>query len=85
MKLTEIPNIGRVMKERLARIHITTPEELNKLGSKEVYKRLYEVEGDTCLDTLYGLEGAILGIRWHELSKEKRDELKEFFNTINKK
>jgi nucleotidyltransferase/DNA polymerase involved in DNA repair len=41
--LTDIPNIGKVMKERLAKINIKTKEELNKLGSKEIYCRLYKI------------------------------------------
>ncbi|WP_372481128.1 TfoX/Sxy family DNA transformation protein [Clostridium tagluense] len=29
---------------------------------------------------LYALEGAVQGIRWHNLSGEIKDELKEFYN-----
>ncbi len=32
---------------------------------------------------LYGLEGAIKGIRWYLLSKEEKAELKEFYNSID--
>lgn len=82
MELIEMPNIGNVMRKRLASVNITTSDKLIKLGSKKVYKRLKDLEGDTCLDTLYGLEGAIEGIRWHDLSKEKKEELKELFNSM---
>lgn len=84
-KLKDLPNIGKIMIQRLSNINIHTTDELMKLGSKEVYKRLLAYEGDTCLDTLYGLEGAIRGIRWHDLGKEDRNDLKTFFNSVNKK
>ena len=34
---------------------------------------------------LYALEGAIQGIRWHDLSKEKKDNLRDFYNSTIKK
>jgi DNA transformation protein len=77
-KLDELPNIGRVMIERLKKINVVTTDDLIDLGSKEAYRRLLKLEGDTCLDTLYALEGAIKEIRWHDLSKNKKDELKDF-------
>jgi hypothetical protein len=34
---------------------------------------------------LYGLEGAIEGIKWSELSAEKKQELQYFFRMVKKK
>lgn len=34
--------------------------------------------------TLYAIEGAIQGIRWHNLEKSRKEELKEFFGMVNK-
>ena len=31
---------------------------------------------------LYALEGAIRGVRWHDLPKEVKDELKAFHRTL---
>jgi len=35
-----------------------------------------------CINMLYALEGAIQGIRWHGLSKERKLELKEYYNSL---
>jgi hypothetical protein len=33
---------------------------------------------------LYGLEGAILGIKWHELPPDRKQELLQFFHLASK-
>jgi len=81
-KLRELPNIGQVMEERLAAVGINDVETFIKTGSKEAFIKLRLLEGDTCLSSLCGLEGAIQGIRWHGLSKETKDDLKEFFDSF---
>lgn len=80
--LSELPNIGTTMKNRLAAVGINDIETLFEMGSKEAYTKLFLQEGDTCLCSLYGLEGAIQGIRWHDLAVETKEELKVFFNTF---
>jgi hypothetical protein len=42
------------------------------------------IGSSTCMNRLYVLEGAIDGIRWHNLSEEAKSELKEFIMRINK-
>lgn len=81
-KLTELPNIGETMEKRLAAVGIYDAETLIKVGSKKAFIKLRAVEGDTCLSSLCGLEGAIQGIRWHYLRKETKDDLKKFFNSF---
>jgi len=49
------------------------------LGSKQALIKISALENSgACLNMLYALEGAIQGIRWHGLSKETKQELKEF-------
>ena len=78
--LKDLPNIGKQLEKRLASIGVNDSDTLTKLGSKEAFLRLKQVEGDTCYNTLCSLEGAIQGIRWHHLSSETKQDLKEFFN-----
>lgn len=80
--LSELPNIGKTMEKRLAAIGINDIETLKKIGSKEAFIKLRLHEGDTCLCSLYGLEGAIQGIRWHNLSSESKEDLKKFFDSF---
>ncbi|HEX3028049.1 MAG TPA: TfoX/Sxy family protein [Clostridia bacterium] len=80
--LGKLPNIGKTMEKRLAAIGINDTETLKKIGSKEAFIKLRLHEGDTCLCTLYGLEGAIQGIRWHNLGSESKEDLKKFFDSF---
>lgn len=83
-RLSELPNIGETMEKRLTAVGINDIKILMKMGSKEAFIKLRLLEGDTCLCSLYGLEGAIQGIRWHYLSSEIKSELKEFFESFKK-
>jgi DNA transformation protein len=81
-ELTNLPNIGKVMVQRLAAADITTAEQLKELGGKEAFFRLRMIEGDTCLSSLCALEGAVKGVRWHTLSPEEKAELKKYHDTF---
>lgn len=79
-KLTQMPNIGKVVAEKLCQVGITTPEELCAIGSEQAFIRLQTIDETACFSMLQGLEGAVQGIRWHNLPKERKDELREFFH-----
>ncbi len=76
--LSSLPNIGKTLKEKLNKVGINTPEELISLGSENTLIRIREIDKSGCYNMLCALEGAIQGIRWHRLTKEKKEELKEF-------
>ena len=78
-ELTQMSNIGKVVAEKLIQVGITTPEELKTVGTEQAFIRLQTIDETVCLSMLQGLEGAIQGIRWHNLPKERKAELKEFF------
>lgn len=83
--LKSLPNIGPVLARLLERAEIHTAEELRRLGAEAVFTRLKILEteeGDSCIHKLYALEGAIQGIRWNEVSSERRHELLEFFRHL---
>lgn len=77
--LTQLPNIGKVVAEKLIQAGITTPEELKSTGTEQAFIRLQSIDETACLSMLQALEGAVQGIRWHHLPKERKAELKEFF------
>lgn len=83
--LTKLPNIGKVVEEQLNEIGIETVEQLNKIGSKQAWLKIKEIDNSACINRLYALEGAIQGIRYHNLSEDKKNELKEFYNTYSNK
>jgi DNA transformation protein and related proteins len=80
IKLTDMPNIGNVVAEKLIQIGISTPEELKAIGSEQAFIRLQTIDETVCFSMLQGLEGAVQGIRWHNLPRERKEELKEFFH-----
>jgi DNA transformation protein len=78
-ELTDLPNIGKVAAEKLKEVGITSPEELRAVGTEQAFIRLQTIDETVCLSMLQGLEGAVQGIRWHNLPKERKEELKQFF------
>jgi DNA transformation protein len=77
--LAQMPNIGKVVADKLIQAGITTPEELREIGSEQAFTRIQTIDETACLSMLQGLEGAVQGIRWHNLPKERKEELKQFF------
>jgi DNA transformation protein len=80
LPLTQLPNIGKVVAQKLVQAGITTPEELRSAGSEQAFIRLQTIDETACLCMLQALEGAIQGVRTCDLSKERKAELKVFFN-----
>ena len=78
-ELTDMPNIGKVVAEKLIEVGISTPEELCAVGAEQAFIRLQTIDEGACLCMLQGLEGAVQGIRWHNLPKERKEELKQFY------
>ena len=79
MKLISLPNIGKIMAERLSESGVNSVEELLALGSKQTFMKMVEADNEMCISMLFSLEGAIQGIRWHDLDRQKREELKKFY------
>lgn len=78
--LTRLPNIGQVLAEKLKAIGITSHGDLVSAGSLQVFLRIKERDVSACYNMLYAIEGAIRGVRWHDLPKEERKRLREAFD-----
>jgi DNA transformation protein len=76
--IESLPNIGKTLAEKLEKVGISSPEELKEVGSENALLRIRKIDSSGCYNMLCALEGAIQGIRWHGLSKERKAELKEF-------
>ena len=82
--LTELPNIGKTLAVKLNLIGIKTEQELKQLGSENAIIKIATIENSSaCINMLYALEGAIQGVRWHELDYNKKQELKDFYKLLN--
>lgn len=83
-KLTNLPNIGKTLSEKLNSIGITNEQELIETGSEKAIIRIAAPHNSgACLNMLYALEGAIQGIRWHGLDKDRKEELRVFYHQLN--
>ncbi len=83
-KLTDLPNIGTELESILIRSGIQTAGQLKLEGSENAFLKISAADPKACINTLYALEGAIQGIRWHELDSLKKAELREFYRMIRK-
>ena len=83
-KLSAMPNIGAVVAALLIQAGIESPEQLRDLGAENTFIRLRAIDPGACINMLYGIEGAIQGIRWHDLDRGRKQELKEFFVSLGK-
>lgn len=82
-KLTDLPNIGAVLAGKLEDAGIRTASDLTTLGSVEALLRIRAgADADApCANTLYALEGAVRGIRWHAIPRSERDALWRRYRT----
>lgn len=79
-RLSELPNIGKEVEKQLNQVGIKTLEQLKEIGSKEAWLKIKKIDDSACINRLYAIEGAILNVKKTELSKDKKEELKEFYN-----
>lgn len=79
IKLSDLPNIGKEVEKQLNQVGITTFEKLKEIGSKEAWLKIKGIDKSACINRLYAIEGAIQNVRKIDLSKEKKEELKEFY------
>lgn len=80
-ELSGLPNIGKVVEQQLNEVGIKTVKQLIEAGSKQAWLRIKEIDDSACINRLFALEGAIQGIRWHDLSESVKNELKDFYES----
>ena len=78
-------NIGSDTESKLIRVGIDSFNKLESIGSEQAFLRLQTIDPGACLSLLYGLDGAINGIKWNELSPARKQELQQFYKMAKKK
>lgn len=81
-ELLALPNVGKVLEKNLNESGIYTVKQLKEIGSKEAFIRIRLIDPGACLHMLYGLQGAIDGIKDTELPEAEKQELKAFFKSL---
>jgi DNA transformation protein len=83
-ELIQLPNIGKVLEQHLLSVGIETEQRLKEIGAEQAFLLIREQrDSGACLHMLYGLEGAILGIRDSQLPQQIETVLKQFFNSLS--
>ena len=78
-ELSNLSNIGKTVEEQLFRVGINSALELKRIGAKEAWLKIQEIDETACINRLMALEGAIEGIKKSMLSEEIKEDLKEFY------
>lgn len=79
-KLSDLINIGKICEKQLNDVGINTKEELEELGSMEAWLKINEIDPSSCINKLMAIEGAIQGVRWHNLDYNTKKILKDFYD-----
>ena len=84
-RLSELPNVGKVLEANLLLAGIKTPEELKSIGAEEAFLRiLAHADSTACLHMLYGIQGAIENIPDKYLAQNTKEKLKIFYKSLKK-
>ena len=79
-ELSKLPNIGKTVEKQLEAVGIHTVEDLRAAGSREAWLRIKAMDPSVCINRLYALEGALRGVRWHDLDAQTKREWKAFYD-----
>jgi DNA transformation protein and related proteins len=78
-------NIGKDTEAKLIQVGVDSFEKLKAIGSEQAFIRLQTIDPGACLSLLYGLDGAINGIKWNELPPERKQSLQQFYQMAKQK
>jgi len=73
-----VKNIGPKSSEWLASVGVHSLDDVARLGVVETYKRVKAAYPEkVTLNMLWGLQAALLNIRWDELPQDIKDQLRK--------
>ena len=83
-ELYELPNIGNAVANQLKQVGILDEDDLKSIGAEQAWLKIQQIDKTACINKLYALEGAILGIKKTLLPNERKEALREFYNRYKK-
>ena len=78
-ELKKLPNIAEKLEAQLTEVGIPTIDALKQTGSRETWLRIAAIDPSACYMRLCALEGAIQGVRWHNLDDVTKKDMKDFY------
>ena len=82
--LSNVVNIGPDTEAKLIQVGIESYEKLVLTGTEDAFIKLQTLDPGACLCLLYGLDGAIQGVKSSHLSPERKNELQQFYKMAKK-
>ena len=83
-KLSQLPNIGKVLAAQLEQVGVDTADTLKAQGAKAVWLKIQAIDPSACINRLMALEGAIEGVKKTALSDDVKADLKSFYRAHKK-
>ncbi|HML68181.1 MAG TPA: TfoX/Sxy family protein [Clostridia bacterium] len=78
-ELQKLPNIADKLEAQLVEVGVASIAALKKTGSREAWLRIAAIDPSACYMRLCSLEGAIQGVRWHNLDDATKQQMKAFY------
>ncbi len=75
LPIAKLPNLGPASAQMLAMVDIHQESDLRRIGAVQAFNLVREAGLQPSLNLLYAMEGALTGVKWNELSMDKRLEL----------
>lgn len=75
-EISDLRNLGGKSEEWLNAIGVFTRQDLEGLGSVEIYRSLKEAGFPVSLNLVWGIEGALADLDWRELPADLKAELR---------
>jgi len=83
-ELTKLPNIGKVLAQRLIEVGITSKQQLLETGFERTFLLLQSVDPGACIQELHAVAGAIWDINTNQLTPQQKELLKIFYHQAKK-
>ena len=74
--LSELPNIGNAVANQLKQVGILDEDDLKSIGAEQAWLKIQQIDKTACINKLYALGGAILGIKKNFIAKRKKRSIK---------
>ena len=75
-RLRDLRNLGPASEQMLLAAGVNDPDELDRLGAAEAYRRAVAAGGRPSLNFLWSLEAALLDLHWSDLPPERKARLR---------
>lgn len=83
MKISQMKNLGKVTESQLNQVGIKDSEDLIRVGTEAAFLQIRDqVDDGACINLLMGLEGAVQDIPKQAISLERKESLKQFYQSL---